>query len=73
MVGDFNDDYDDTVEFLKSKGYKIHMSNPHTPEELAFEVYFIKEDFDFPGKDIKIVQKFRSQEEDKDKHKKEEL
>ena len=42
VPGDHIDQYDDIVNFLEEKGYKVLKSIPHTQEHLSFEVFFEK-------------------------------
>ena len=42
VPGDHVDPYDEIVNFLDTKGYKIYKSIPHTREHLSFEVFFEK-------------------------------
>jgi hypothetical protein len=45
----FIDPYDEIVDFLDSKGFRIHKNLKHTKEELALEVIFVRKDIAFPG------------------------
>ena len=48
VPGDHVDPYDDIVNFLDTKGYKIYKSIPHTKEHLSFEVFFEKVNCELP-------------------------
>ena len=38
----YPDPYDDIVDLLQSKGYKVYLEYPHTSEKIAYEVFFIQ-------------------------------
>ncbi len=47
--GDFESDYDETVDFLDSVGFEVYKRMWHTNEKRAVEVIFVQKGFEFPG------------------------
>ena len=50
-AGKLEDEYNETVEYLKSQGYEIYTNMPHTKDLITYEVIFIKKGMEFPGKE----------------------